>query len=58
MRIYKPWLHLDFVFAVYTYFTGLRKSYEMVHKLPMQVEYIGLQAHPADFQLLEANLTN
>nr|QTC11262.1 cytochrome P450 380C41 [Phenacoccus solenopsis] len=37
MRIYKPWLHLNFVFAIYAYFTGLRKSYEMVHKLPMKV---------------------
>ncbi|XP_065201589.1 cytochrome P450 4C1-like [Planococcus citri] len=37
MRIYKPWLHLDAVFAIYAYFTDLRKSYQMMHKLPMQV---------------------
>ncbi|KAK7588226.1 hypothetical protein V9T40_005471 [Parthenolecanium corni] len=37
LRIYKPWLHPDFIFKLYIKFTGLTKSYELVHKLPEQI---------------------
>ncbi|XKL64203.1 hypothetical protein PGB90_004289 [Kerria lacca] len=37
MRIYKPWLHPNFIFNIYARCTGLTNCYDIVHKLPEQI---------------------
>uniref|UniRef100_A0A8D8V6D0 Cytochrome P450 4C1 n=1 Tax=Cacopsylla melanoneura TaxID=428564 RepID=A0A8D8V6D0_9HEMI len=37
MRIYKVWLHPDFIFEIFSFFTGLKETYKTLHKLPKQL---------------------
>ncbi|KAI5727227.1 hypothetical protein M8J76_016574 [Diaphorina citri] len=37
MRIYKIWLHPDFIFEIFSFFTGLKQTYKTLHKLPNQL---------------------
>lgn len=37
MRIYKIWLHPDYIFEIYSFFTGLKETYKTLHKLPNQL---------------------